>query len=158
SAGLLDRLARALRRTSHLERQLRLDLALAEQANAVLAAARQPGRLERIMVERALGIELAGVDHLLDRADVHLGIVAGEDVVEAALRQPHVERHLAALEAVDRHARTRLGALLAAPGGLALARANAPADAHAALAGALVVAEFVEFHVVHSLSLLSRSP
>ena len=106
----------------------------------------RPARLQRVMVERALDIELAGIDRLLDRADVHLGIVLGEDVVEAALRQPHVERHLAALEAGDRHARARLGALLAAPGGLAEARADAAADAHAALARALVVPEFVEFH------------
>ena len=50
----------------------------------------------------APAFELAGVDQLLDRAQVHLGIILGEDVVEAALRQPHVERHLAALEAGDR--------------------------------------------------------
>ena len=85
-----------------LKRQLGLELALAEQANAVLAAAREAGGLQRVMVERALGVELAGIDRLLDRADVHLGIIAREDVVEAALRQPHVERHLAALEAGDR--------------------------------------------------------
>ena len=40
--------------------------------------------------------------------EVHLGIVLGEDVVEAALRDPHVERHLAAFEAVDRDARAAL--------------------------------------------------
>src|SRR3954471_20648545 len=108
------------------------------------------------MVERALDVDLAGVNCLLDRADVHFGIVAGEDVVEAALRQPHVERHLAALEAVDRHARARLGALLATAGGLAEAGADSAADPDARLAGALIVPEIVEFHVVHSLSLLSR--
>src|SRR6476646_6814358 len=100
------------------------------------------------MVDRALHIELARVDRLLDRADVHLGIILGEDVVEAALRQPHVERHLATLEAVDRHARARLGALLATPGGLAETRADATADANATLARALVILEFVEFHVL----------
>src|SRR4051794_27360620 len=98
------------------------------------------------MVERALNIELARIDRLLDGADVHFGIIAREDVVEAALREPHVKRHLAALEARDRHARARLGALLAATGGLALAGTDAAADAHAALARALIVSEFVEFH------------
>src|SRR4051812_29889608 len=98
------------------------------------------------MVERRLDIELAGIDRLLHRADVHLGIVAGEDVVEAALRQPHVERHLAAFEAVDRHARARLGALLTAPGSLAEPGADAPANAHAALPRAFIVSEFVQFH------------
>src|SRR4051794_10023144 len=99
------------------------------------------------MVERALGVQLASVDHLLDRTEVHLGIILGEDVVEAALRQPHVERHLAALEAGDADAGTRLGALLAAAGGLAEPRANATAYANARLARALVVTDFVEFHV-----------
>src|SRR3546814_7324288 len=82
------------------------------------------------MIDRALGVELLGVERLLDRAKVHLGIILGEDVVEAALRQPHVERHLAALEAGDRDALTALLALLAAPAGLALARADARSEEH----------------------------
>src|SRR3954451_19368601 len=134
AAGFLDRLARALRHAGDLEVELGLQFALAEQADAVLAAPREPRALERSVVERALDIELAGVDRLLDRADVHFGIIAREDVVEAALRQPHVERHLAAFEAGDRHARARLGALLAAPGGLAETRTDAAPDAHAAFA------------------------
>src|SRR6185312_7980975 len=80
-------------------------------------------------------------------ADVHLGIVAGEDVVEAALRQPHVERHLAALEAGDRYTGARLGALLAAAGGLAEPGADSAADANARLTRALVIPEIVQFHV-----------
>ena len=147
TAGLLHRLARALGHASDLEGQLGLELALAEQPDAVLAAASKACGLQRVVVERALDIELAGIDRLLDGADVHLGIILGEDVVEAALRHPHVEWHLAALKAVDRHARARLGALLAATGGLAETRADAAADTDAALARALVVLEFVEFHV-----------
>src|SRR3546814_9074274 len=108
------------------------------------------------MIVRALGVELLGVERLLDRAKVHLGIILGEDVVEAALRQPHVERHLAALEAGDRDALTALLALLAAPAGLALARADAASDADFPVAGNFVVTDVVQFHVVHSLSLLSR--
>src|SRR3546814_17655956 len=87
------------------------------------------------MIDRALGVELLGVERLLDRAKVHLGIILGEDVVEAALRQPHVERHLAALEAGDRDALTALLALLAAPAGLALARADAASDPDFPVAG-----------------------
>src|SRR3569623_1099323 len=98
------------------------------------------------MVDRALGIELPAVDQLLDRAEIHLGIILGEDVVEAALRDPHVERHLAALEAVDRDARARLGALLAAAGGLAEPGADAASDPDPALAGAFIVADVVQFH------------
>src|SRR5690349_4918248 len=47
TAGLLDRLAGALRRTGDLQRQLRLQLALAENADAVLAAPSKPGGLQR---------------------------------------------------------------------------------------------------------------
>src|SRR3546814_1067220 len=73
-----------------------------------------------------------------------------------SLRRPHVERHLAALEAGDRDALTALLALLAAPAGLALARADAASDADFPVAGTFVVTDVVQFHVVHSLSLLSR--
>src|SRR6185295_16575290 len=130
--------------------------ALAEEAHAVLAAAGEAGRLQRRMVDHALRIERLGIDQLLDRAQVHLGIILGEDVVEAALRDPHVERHLAALETEDGDAGAALLALLAAAGGLADPGADAAADADPALAGAFIVAEIVEFHHLHSLSLLSR--
>src|SRR6185437_1514880 len=63
------------------------------------------------------------------------------------LRQPHVERHLAALEAGDADAGARLGALLAAAGGLAEPRADSAADANARLTRALVIPEIVQFHV-----------
>src|SRR5262249_5508690 len=64
---------------------------------------------------------------------------------EAALGHAHVQRHLAAFEAGDGDAGARLLALHAATGGLALARARAAADAHAALGRALAGAEVVEF-------------
>jgi hypothetical protein len=51
-----------------------------------------------------------------------------EDVVEAALRQPPMQRHLATLEAVDGNAAARLLALAAAARGLALAGADAAAE------------------------------
>ena len=129
------------------ELKAKLAFKVAGVSKGAREAVEKAGGLERVMVERTLRLELAGVDRLLDRADVHLRIVAGEDVVEAALRQPHVERHLAALEAGNADARARLRALLSATRGLAEARADATAHAHAALPGALVVTKFVEFHV-----------
>src|SRR3546814_5877554 len=87
---------------------------------------------------------LLRVDQLLDHAQIDDREVLAEDVVEAALRDAHVERHLAALEAVDRDAAARLLALLAAAGGLALTRADTASDAHPALAGAIVVTKFVK--------------
>src|SRR3954470_9901979 len=139
AAGGFHRRPRARRDAGDAEGELGRQAALAEQADAVLAAAGEAGGLQRRMVQNGLAVQLAGVDQLLDRADIHLGIILGEHIVEAALRQPHVERHLAALEAGDPDARARVGARRPAPGGLAGARADATPDAHARLAGALVV-------------------
>ena len=67
-------------------------------------------------------------------ARAHFGglvVVVGE---EAALRQPALQRHLAAFEAdLVETARARLLALVAAARGLAQARADAAADAAAVL-------------------------
>src|SRR5690606_35061139 len=147
AAGLLDRRYRALRSTGHLERYLAGQLALAEQTDAVLAAAGHARRLQRLVVQDRLDVELAGIDQLLDLAQVHLGVVLAERVVEPALRQAHVKRHLAAFEALDGYARTTLLALLAAAAGLALARADAASDADPALAGAGVITDVIQFHV-----------
>ena len=67
-------------------------------------------------------------------------------VLEAALGQAPVQRHLAALEALDAHARARGLALAAAAAGLAGARADAAADALSRLARARPACEFVQFH------------
>jgi hypothetical protein len=135
AAGLFDRLARAFETPATLKLALALNSPL--RAGGRRPCRRVPGRgLQRVMVEQLLGVELAGVDQLLDGTEVHLGIILGEDVVEAALRQPHVERHLAALEALHGDARAALLALLAAARGLAQARTDAATDADAALAGA----------------------
>src|SRR5690349_23920248 len=62
AAGLLDRLDRGLAGAGNLEADLRGQLALAEQAHAVLGAATEARGLERVVVDRALGVELARVD------------------------------------------------------------------------------------------------
>src|SRR5262245_28797651 len=130
----------------HLERDLGLDLAAAEQAHAVTGAPQRTGLHQRLGVDDALGVELAGVDRALDAVEIDLNQVEREDIVEAALRQTAVQRHLAAFKALDAHARTRGLALAAAAGLLALAGADAAADAHALLARAGVVGEIGEFH------------
>src|SRR5690606_37711650 len=118
-----------------------------KETRAVLAAARHTCRLQRFMVDQVLGIQLAGIDQLLHLAQVHLGVVLAERVVEPALRQTHVKRHLAAFEALDRYARTALLALLAAAAGLALARADSTSDADTRLTRARIVTDVVQFHV-----------
>src|SRR3546814_5330803 len=74
-------------------------------------------------------------------------MILGEDVVEAARRDPNVERHRAALEAVHRYAGAALLALLATAAGLDQARADATSDTDATLAGARIVTNFVQFHI-----------
>src|SRR3546814_1632518 len=103
---------------------------------ATLFRARNASGLQRVVINGLLRIELLRIDQLLDHAQIDDREVLAEDIVETALRDAHVERHLAALEAVDRDARAALLALLAAAGGLDLARADAASDAHPALAGA----------------------
>src|SRR5262249_7532442 len=69
-----------------------------------------------------------------------------EDVVEAALGQAAVQRHLAAFKTLDAHAGARGLALSATARGLALAGADAAADAHALLARARIVGDIAELH------------
>jgi len=93
------------------------------------------------------GVQLAGVDGVLQAPQVHFGQLQGVRVVEAALGHAHVQRHLAAFEAQQADAGPRLLTLDAAARGLALAGAGAAAHAHALLVRAFVVADFVQFHM-----------
>jgi hypothetical protein len=90
----------------------------------------------------------------LNHADVHLGEVLAKRIVEAALRDAHVKRHLTALKALDGDTGAAFLTLLAARCGFTLARANTAALADTWTAGALIVTKFVQFHNMHSLSLL----
>src|SRR5581483_4213413 len=69
-----------------------------------------------------------------------------EHVVEAALGQTAMQRHLTAFEALDADAGARGLALAAAARLLALARTDTAADAHALLARAGVVGDLVKLH------------
>ena len=115
-------------------------LALGEHLDRDVLARAQAVGLHQL--DRDLG---AGVEAALQRGDVHrLGVRAERleghrllHVRPAQLAHPHVDRHLAALEARPAlGARARAGALLAAAGGLARARALAAADALARAAAA----------------------
>src|SRR5262249_2879270 len=146
AAGLLDRGDRRCRGAGDLHFDLGLDLAFAKEAHAVQRLLEQPGGLHGGGVDRLGGVELLLVDRLLQRAEVDLGPRLLVRRQEAALGDAAVERHLATLEALDGDAGARLLALHAAARGLALARADAAADAHARLAGSGVVGDFVELH------------
>src|SRR5580704_14824377 len=146
AAGLLDRGDRRRRGARDLHFYLGLDLAFAKEANAIRGTLEQARRQHGGRIDRLGGVELLVVDRLLDRADIdHLpGLLVRR--TEAALGETTIKRHLAALEALDGNARARLLALDAAAGGLALARADTAAHAHAALAGAFVVSDLVQLH------------
>jgi hypothetical protein len=80
-------------------------------------------------------------------------MVFGKDIVETTLRDTHVEGHLAAFKSVDRNTGAAGLALLAATRGLALARTDTTAHAHTTMAGAFIIFNVIQFHVLHSLSL-----
>ncbi len=101
-------------------------------------------RLESVEGHRLAGVELAVIDCLLQALQADLGEVLGRNIVEAALGQAAVNRHLAAFEALDGHAGARLLALDALAGGLAAARADAATDAAAHLTRTLIVNNFVQ--------------
>src|SRR5882757_540407 len=136
AAGLFNRRDRGFRGAMHLDGELGLEFAAAEQPHAVLGAAQHAGLDQRFGSDGFLDIDQLRVDRLLQPVEIDLGEVEPEDVVEAALRQTPMQRHLAALEALDAHARTRGLALAAAARSLALAGTDATADAHAFLARA----------------------
>src|SRR6185295_1858350 len=97
----------------HLDVELGLQLASAEQPNATLGAANDPRLDQRIRVHGFLDVDQLGIDCLLDPVEIDLGELDAEHVVEAALGQTAMQRHLAALKALDADARTR-GLALAA--------------------------------------------
>src|SRR5262245_57999606 len=102
--------------------QLDGDVAVAEDLHQLVLA--DQARLHQLVdADRAAVGEQAG-----DVAHVHRLVLGAEAVLEATqLRQPHVDRHLAALEA-GRHVLACLGALGAAAGGLAALAAFTTAD------------------------------
>src|SRR4249920_3436608 len=129
------------------ERDFRLDLAAAENPHPLQGAPQNAGFHHGRGVDLAGGVEAAGIDRLLQASQIDLVELARKlHVLEAALGQAPVQRHLAALEAFDAHAGARGLPLATAAAGLALAGADAAADAFARLARAGPVGEFVQFH------------
>ena len=127
--------SRALRvKASASTNSLARDVAVAEDLERQPVAPDEAGLLEGVGVDRDRGalldLELAGLDRRADRADVDDLVLDVVDVPEAAeLRDPDVERRLAALEpGRDRRAGARALALRAAARGLALAGGDAAAD------------------------------
>src|SRR5258705_3058203 len=146
AARLLDRRDGGFRSAVNLDIQLGLELTPAEQAHAILGAPDHAGFHQRFGVDGAADVEQLGIDCVLNTIEIDLGKFEPEDVVEAALRQPPMQRHLATFETLDAHAGARGLTLAATAGGLALAGADATADPHALLARAGLVGDIVELH------------
>src|SRR5215213_7768202 len=144
----LDLLAGGLRETVRVHGEPLAELAVAEHLDRDGAARGQAGSAQR--VGRDLG---ARVEARLEVGQVH-GLRARAELLErhrllhrraAQLAHPHVDRGLAALEAnALARAAAGAGALVAAAGRLAGARAVPAPDALAVLAGALVGPERME--------------
>ena len=76
AAGLLDRRDRALRGAGDFEGELRLEFALAEDLHAVARLGDStPAAISASIVTGCARVELAGVDRLLDAAEVDLVVV-----------------------------------------------------------------------------------
>src|ERR1700731_3143395 len=146
-AGRFDGRNSRFRSARHLDRDRGADCALGQQADTVARPAQDMRRHQLLRVEAALGGELAGIERLLQLAEIHdLEVLLKDFVVEAALRQPAMQRGLAALEAVKRDAGARGLALAAASGGLSLAGSDAAADPLGSVVRARIVSDLVELH------------
>ena len=94
----------------------------------------------------------ANSDGFIDQAEVDDRIFHAVRLVEAALGQATIERHLTAFVAADGDARTRFLALDPAACGLALARTRTTRHALLLFGGAGIVGKLVQFHVAYSIS------
>src|SRR4029077_18322206 len=137
AAGFFHRGDGRFRGAVDRERHLGLDFTRAKKPHAGLGAAQDTRFDQGRGVDLAGRVERAGIDCFLDAAEIDLIELDREHrVLEAALRQAAVQRHLTALKPFDAHAGARGLALAAAAAGLALAGTDAAADALARLARA----------------------
>ncbi len=129
-----------------LDGQLALDLALGQKLDPVAEPLDHAQGPQGLLVDRPRGVQPAVVDGLLQSAQVDRHVRLAEEIVEAALGQAPIKRHLAALETLDGDAAARFLPLLAAARGLARARANASAHALTFLARAGIIGKLVQLH------------
>src|SRR5260370_26177796 len=153
AARLLDRRDGGFRSAVNLDIQLGLEFAAAEQPHAILRTPDNARFHQRFGIDGTARVEPLGVDRLLNPVEIDLGKFEPEDVVEAAFRQPPMQRHLATFKTLDAHAGARGLALAAAAGGLAFTLADATADPHALLARAGIVGDIAELQRLRPLSL-----
>src|SRR5271157_709919 len=131
AAGLGDLLLRRRAECMGVNGELGLQLAIAQNLDGIRGAAHKAVRAQQLRRHR-----LARGEHV-KFLEVDDGILHAELIVEPALRNAPVQRHLPAFKAAPpRIAAPRLLALVALPGGPAELRADAAAHAHFLLARA----------------------
>src|SRR5207249_972876 len=136
------------------DRQLLGDLAAAEHLDRFVRALHEPVFPQQLRRDHG-----ASVEPRLDRVEVHDLVLDPERIVEAALGHAPVQRHLAALEpTLVMKARSRLRALVPAPGRLAVARALAAADAFLGMLHPTWWSEIIQRHIVPSFLTFIPSP
>src|SRR5690606_3706406 len=104
AARLFDGGLSASGNARNFEIELRLEFTIAEEAHAILRAADHACGDQSGGIDLGTLLDLAGIDGGLDAADLDRAETQTERVREAALRQAHLDRHLAALIALDRDA------------------------------------------------------
>jgi hypothetical protein len=101
------------------------DLAACQHLHFAAAAMHQPVLAQQLRRDHRARLELEG-----EEVEVDHSVLDAERVVESALRDAAVQRHLAAFEsALELEARSRFRALVTAARRLAVARALAASDA-----------------------------
>src|SRR5260221_3635074 len=128
-------------------------LSIAETLDAVVDALDYAGLSQRSFVDRGAVFEALQIGQVHDR------MFFLEDVGEPALRQPAMQRHLAAFEAEHPGVtRARLLAFLASAGSLAVAGAGTAPHALLSVTGAFLWFEVTEFHLSPSERSVVRGP
>src|SRR5262249_28167149 len=128
SAHFLTRFNGGFGRTMDAKRQRHFASPPAEKTHPILGPPQHPAADQGLDVDGIVDVERPAINRRLNAVEVHHIEVKGEDVIEAALRQPAMQRHLAALEALNAHACSRGLALAAATAGLALSGPDAATD------------------------------
>src|SRR5690606_10209899 len=145
-AGRRDLLGRLPAELVRTDSQRLGDLPTTEHLDGRPAAADDAALAQQVGRDRR-----SGVEHLGQRIEIDHGVFDAERVLEPALGQPAMQRHLAALEAaLGLVPRARLRALVTARRRLAMTRSRAPAHALLGVLGAARWAQVVQRHVAYS--------
>src|SRR5206468_13015474 len=107
--------------------------------DACANAVDKPCGFQGVAPDSPVAIEPAGIDSLLQSAQIYHRMLLPKDVVEAALGKTAMQRHLPAFKAFDSHAGPCCLSLPATAGGFSLAVADAAAHPNAVLPGTRIV-------------------